>query len=77
MLYSKAGPGENLIVRGARVVDPRAKVDAVVDVRVDGGTIAEIGSRLDPNSHRVVEAEGLTLAPAFVDPHVHLRDSGS
>jgi len=76
MLYSKAGPGENLIVRGARVLDPRAKVDAVVDVRVDGGMIAEIGSRLDPNSHRVVEAEGLTLAPAFVDPHVHLRTPG-
>ncbi len=47
-----------------------------MDVRVDEGTIAELGSRLDPNAHRVVEAEGLTLAPAFVDPHVHLRTPG-
>lgn len=76
MLWAKAAPRENLIVRGARLLDAAAKVDGVMDVRVDGGTIAELGSRLDSNSHRVVEAEGLTLAPAFVDPHVHLRTPG-
>ncbi len=76
MLWAKAAPGENLIVRGARVLDPAGKVDGVMDVRVDEGTIAELGARLDTNSHRVVEAEGLTLAPAFVDPHVHLRTPG-
>ena len=76
MLFAKAAPGENLVVRGARVLDPAGKVDGVLDVRIDGGTIAELGSRLDSNSHRVVEAEGLTLAPAFVDPHVHLRTPG-
>ena len=76
MLFAKAAPGENLVVRGARVLDPAGKVDGVLDVRIDGGMIAELGSRLDSNSHRVVEAEGLTLAPAFVDPHVHLRTPG-
>jgi dihydroorotase len=76
MLWARAAPGENLIVRGARVLDPAAQVDGVMDVRIDGGTIAELGARLDPNSHRVVEADGLVLAPAFVDPHVHLRTPG-
>jgi dihydroorotase len=76
MLWVKDAPGENLIVRGARVLDPDAGVDGVLDVRIDDGTIAELGSRLDTNAHRVVEAEGLVLAPAFVDPHVHLRTPG-
>jgi dihydroorotase len=76
MLFSKQAPKENLIVRGARVLDPGAGVDDVLDVRVDDGMIAELGSRLDPNAHRVVEGEGLVLAPAFVDPHVHLRSPG-
>jgi dihydroorotase len=76
MLFSKQAPKENLIVRGARVLDPAAGVDDVLDVRVDDGMIAELGSRLDPNAHRVVEGEGLVLAPAFVDPHVHLRSPG-
>ena len=48
----------------------------MLDVRVDDGMIAALGQNLDTNSHRVIEAEGLVLAPAFVDPHVHLRTPG-
>jgi dihydroorotase len=76
MLYGKAGRGQDLVVRGARVVDPVDGLDAVCDVRVDRGVVAQIGAELDANGHRVVEGEGLVLAPAFVDPHVHLRVPG-
>ena len=76
MLYAKKAPGEDIVIRGARVLDPGEAIDAVLDVRVDGGTIAELGARLETNAHRVVDGEGLLLAPAFVDPHVHLRTPG-
>jgi dihydroorotase len=76
MLYAKAAPKDNLVVRGARVVDPVAGIDAVLDVRVDDGVIAALGTELDTNGHRVIEGDGLLLAPAFVDPHVHLRTPG-
>jgi len=76
MLFAKDTPRENIVVRRARVVDPVAGVDAVLDVRVDDGVIAALGQNLDTNSHRVIDAEGLVLAPAFVDPHVHLRTPG-
>ena len=76
MLIGKDTPKENLVVRGARVLDPAAGVDARLDVRVDNGTIAALGTDLDTNSHRVIDADGLVLAPAFVDPHVHLRTPG-
>jgi dihydroorotase len=76
MLFSKDAPGENLIVRGARVLDPAQGIETVADVRIDDGVIAALGTELEPNSHRVVEADGLVLAPAFVDPHVHLRTPG-
>jgi dihydroorotase len=69
-------PKDDLVVRGARVLDPAKGVDAVLDVRVDGGTIAELGADLDANGHRVIDGAGLVLAPAFVDPHVHLRTPG-
>jgi dihydroorotase len=69
-------PKDDLVVRGARVLDPAEGVDAVLDVRVDGGTIAELGADLDANGHRVIDGVGLVLAPAFVDPHVHLRTPG-
>ena len=45
-------------------------------MRIDNGVIAQIGEGLDTNEHRVVDAAGLILAPAFIDPHVHLRTPG-
>jgi dihydroorotase len=76
MLFVKDAPKENIFVRGARVIDPGEGVDAVLDVRIDDGVIAAFGQTLDTNSHRVLDADGLVLAPAFVDPHVHLRTPG-
>src|SRR6185369_15335832 len=75
MLFGRTGE-ENLVVRGARVLDPAEGVDAALDVRIDGGTIAQLGTNLETNAHRVLDGEGLVLAPAFVDPHVHLRTPG-
>jgi len=76
MLFAKSTPKENIVVRGTRVLDPVEGVDAVLDVRIDDGVIAALGTELDTNSHRLVEGEGFVLAPAFVDPHVHLRTPG-
>jgi dihydroorotase len=77
MLYVKSGRSrDDLVVRGARVLDPVEQIDAVCDVRVDRGVVAQIGANLETNGHRIIEGAGLVLAPAFVDPHVHLRVPG-
>jgi len=68
--------GADLVVRGARVLDPAEGIDAVLDVRIDGGTIAAVAPQVEADGHRVIEGGGLVLAPAFVDPHVHLRTPG-
>jgi dihydroorotase len=76
MIWSKSNRKENLVVRGARVLDPIAGIDAVTDVRVDCGVVAQLGADLDTNDHHVLDGRGFVLAPAFVDPHVHLRTPG-
>jgi dihydroorotase len=76
MLWQRDLPGADLVIRGARVLDPTEGIDARLDVRIDGGTIAAVAETVDANGHRVIDAEGLVLAPAFVDPHVHLRTPG-
>ena len=76
MLVARSRPKDDLVVRRARVVDPGSAIDATLDVRVDRGVISEIATTVAVNGHRVVEAEGRLLAPAFVDPHVHLRTPG-
>ena len=65
-----------LLVRGARVLDPRTGLDGEADILVRGGEVAEIGQGLDAGGAEVVEAAGLTAVPAFTDPHVHLRTPG-
>ena len=76
MLVGKTAPKESLIVTGARVLDPAQGLDAQVDVRVDEGVIAQLGTALPRNNHTTIDGTGLVLAPAFVDPHVHLRVPG-
>ncbi len=76
MLVGKNGrKDEPRSSRGARVLDPAQGIDAELDVRVDDGVIAQL-ALARPHEHRVVDGAGLVLAPAFVDPHVHLRTPG-
>jgi dihydroorotase len=74
-LFAAPGDGDSVVIRGARVLDPVEKIDQVLDLRIESGVVAELGSGLAPKG-ALVEAEGLVLAPAFVDPHVHLRTPG-
>jgi dihydroorotase len=76
MLWASERQSANIVLRGARVLDPAEGIDARLDVRIDDGVIAAVAERVDANAHRVIDATGLVLAPAFVDPHVHLRTPG-
>ena len=70
-------PAATVLVRGARVVEPRTGHDRVTDLLVRDGVIAAIGDALDePQDAELVDGEGLHAFPAFVDPHVHLRTPG-
>jgi dihydroorotase len=68
-----------LVVRGARVLDPREGIDGAFDLVVVDGRLAELapaGSADIPEGAEVIEGEGRHVLPAFVDPHVHLRVPG-
>ena len=66
-----------VLIRGARLLDPRAGLDGRADLLIRDGRIAEIGDSLVlPEGAELVDAEGLHAFPAFVDPHVHLRTPG-
>jgi dihydroorotase len=74
--FAGSGPA-TLLIRGARLLDPRAGIDGVADLLVRGGRVAEIGDSLEPpEGAEVVDAGGLHAFPGFVDPHVHLRTPG-
>ena len=78
-LVQRDGDAAELVIRGARVLDPREDLDAARYVIVRGGEVAELaepGGGSAPEGAEVVEAEGMLVLPAFVDPHVHFRVPG-
>jgi dihydroorotase len=65
-LACRNGRRDSLTLEG-RVLAPAQGIDECLRIRIEEGVIA----RLEP-----APASSLVLAPAFVDPHVHLRTPG-
>jgi N-acyl-D-amino-acid deacylase len=66
-----AVPAFDLVIRGASVVDGTGAPAFVADVAVNGDAIAAVGAIPAAQGRRVLEAEGLTLTPGFIDIHSH------
>ena len=64
-----------LLIRGGRLLDPGAHLDAVGDVLVVGGQIARVGA-IPAEGAQVLDARGLWVVPGLLDMHVHLREPG-
>ena len=60
----------DLIIRGGTVVDGTGTPALTADVAVTDGVIVEVG-RVKATAKRIVEADGLTVTPGFVDVHTH------
>jgi dihydroorotase len=68
-----------LLIRGGHLIDPSAGVDALKDVLLRDGRVAEIagpGKLKSANGAEVLDATGLVVAPGLIDMHVHLREPG-
>lgn len=59
------------LIRSATVVDGTETPGFDADVLVDGDRIAEIGTCSPSTADRVIDADGLVLAPGFIDMHAH------
>ncbi|MGE0221627.1 MAG: amidohydrolase family protein [Acetobacteraceae bacterium] len=61
----------DLIVRNGTIVDGSGMGRYRADVGISGGKIVEIG-RIRQPAQRVLDADGLIVAPGFIDGHTHM-----
>jgi dihydroorotase len=61
----------DLLIKGGRVIDPLARLDAVRDVAISDGRIAAVGPSLAGTSARTIDAQGKLVVPGLLDIHTH------
>src|SRR5436853_3775593 len=65
-----------LLIKGGRIVDPSQSIDKVADLLIEAGRVKAVGNDLAGDDAEVFDANGLVVAPGFIDLHVHLREPG-
>lgn len=61
----------DLIIRNAQILDGSGEPAIGADIAIHAGKIAAIGSLAAESSLAILDAQGLILAPGFIDVHTH------
>jgi len=64
----------DVIIRGGRVLDGSGNPWIYADIGIAGDRIVEIGNLRDASAARIINANGLFVAPGFIDTHSHAAD---
>jgi len=63
----------DIIIKGGHVIDPKNKIDAVMDLAIKDKKIALVAKNIDAKEGiKVINANGLYVTPGIIDAHVHL-----
>jgi N-acyl-D-aspartate/D-glutamate deacylase len=60
----------DLLIRNGALVDGTGATSRRADVAIAAGKIAEVG-RISGAASKTIDADGLVVAPGFIDPHTH------
>ncbi|HEV2992614.1 MAG TPA: amidohydrolase family protein [Candidatus Angelobacter sp.] len=63
----------DLVIQGGRVLDPETGLDAVRNVGITQGKIRKISAETLAG-RKIISAQGLVVAPGFIDLHQHGQD---
>src|SRR6201996_2204543 len=63
----------DMILQGGHVLDAKNHVDAVEDVAVKDGLVAEVAPHIDPKQAvKTIDVKGFYITPGLVDIHEHV-----
>lgn len=65
-----------ILIKNGHVVDPKNKIDELMDVLIDGEKIKKVGKSITEKVDKEINAAGKIVCPGLIDLHVHLRQPG-
>jgi len=74
----QSSQSHSLLIRNGHLIDPIARVDALMDVLLRDGQVVEVAppNKIRGGADEKFDAKGLIVTPGFIDLHVHLREPG-
>ncbi|MFY7793677.1 MAG: amidohydrolase/deacetylase family metallohydrolase [Chitinophagaceae bacterium] len=62
----------DLLIRNGRVIDPKNKIDAKMDIAVSDGKIAKVAAKIEGTARQTIDATDLVVTPGLIDIHGHV-----
>jgi dihydroorotase len=62
----------DLLIRNGRVIDPKNRIDAKMDIAVSDGKIAKVASKIEGTARQTIDASDLIVTPGLIDIHGHV-----
>ncbi|HNP21120.1 MAG TPA: amidohydrolase/deacetylase family metallohydrolase [Panacibacter sp.] len=63
----------DIVIKAGHVIDPKNNIDAVMDVAIKDGKVAQLAANIDGSqAKQVVDAKGLYVVPGIIDLHAHV-----
>lgn len=73
LLFACQSPDYEIIIKGGTIYDGSSSDPFIGDIGIKSGKILTIGDLSDASSEKIINAEGLAVAPGFIDMHTHLE----
>lgn len=70
--YVAMGQTYSIVIKGGRLIDPKNKVDELMDIAINGDTVAFVAKNIPAEEGRqVINAKGMLVTPGLIDIHSH------
>jgi dihydroorotase len=61
------------IIKGGHVIDPKNKIDEIMDIAINDGKIVKVAKNIDVKEGvKVIDAKDMYVTPGLIDMHVHV-----
>lgn len=65
------GQPVDVLIKNGHVIDPKNKIDAVMDIAIRDNKIFEVSPKINKEAKKVIDASGLYITPGLIDIHGH------